>query len=158
MIEYYISVYVWRQCPSANVVPWMVLIWRVGLDWPILQSSCQLSSTVQWGRMSAKASQIMYNSTVCSAACPDKQKKKTQSAAFFDQCEKIGGFPWQRATKLVLPYHYVIYIHPSTKVMADFFQTRKSTWCPHPICTIFDECIDCMYVSSFHTKYIDLLN
>ena len=36
-------------------------------------------------------------------------------------------------------YHFAddIFIHPSPKIMADFFQTQKSTWCPHPICTIF---------------------
>ena len=27
-------------------------------------------------------------------------------------------------------------IHPSPKLMANFFQTQKSTWCPHPIRTI----------------------
>ena len=27
-------------------------------------------------------------------------------------------------------------LHPSPKVKADFFQTEKWTWCPHPICTI----------------------
>ena len=37
-------------------------------------------------------------------------------------------------------------IHPSPKVMADFFQTQKLTWCPHPICTNFGECIKCMQV------------
>ena len=35
-------------------------------------------------------------------------------------------------------------IHPSPKVMADFFQTQKLKWCPHPICTIFGGCIKCM--------------
>ena len=28
-------------------------------------------------------------------------------------------------------------VHPSPKIMADFFQTQKLTWCPHPICMIF---------------------
>ena len=42
-------------------------------------------------------------------------------------------------------------VHPLTKVMADFFQTRKSTWYPHPICTIFDECIEC--ITFFHFPY-----
>ena len=41
------------------------------------------------------------------------------------------------------------YIHPSPKVMADFFQKQKSTWCPHPICTIFGGCIKCMQVFIF---------
>ena len=27
-------------------------------------------------------------------------------------------------------------IHPSPKVMADFFQTQRLTWCPYPICMI----------------------
>ena len=35
-------------------------------------------------------------------------------------------------------------LHPSPKVMADFFQTQNLTWCPYPICTIFGVCIKCM--------------
>ena len=38
----------------------------------------------------------------------------------------------------------MVWVHPSPKVMADFFQTQKLTWCPHPICTIFGGCIKCM--------------
>ena len=49
------------------------------------------------------------------------------------------------------------YIHPSPKVMADFFQTQKSTWCPYSICTIFGGCIKCMQVFIFCAKYIDFL-
>ena len=37
-------------------------------------------------------------------------------------------------------------VHPSPKAMADFFRKQKSTWCPHPICTIFGGCIKCMQV------------
>ena len=51
-----------------------------------------------------------------------------------------------------------LYIHPSPKVMADFFQKQASTWCPHPICTIFGGCIKCMQVFIFCAKYIDFLH
>ena len=40
-------------------------------------------------------------------------------------------------------------VHPSPKVMADIFQTQKLTWCPHPICTIFGQCIKCMQAFIF---------
>ena len=49
------------------------------------------------------------------------------------------------------------YIHPSPKVMADFFQTQESTWCPYSICTIFGGCIKWMQVFIFCAKYIDFL-
>ena len=48
--------------------------------------------------------------------------------------------------------------HPSPKVMADFFQTQKLTWCPHPICTMFGGCMKCMQVFIFCVKYIDFLH
>ena len=49
-------------------------------------------------------------------------------------------------------------IHPSPKVMANFFKTRKFTWCPYPICTIFGGYIKCMQVFIFCAKYIDFLH
>ena len=49
-------------------------------------------------------------------------------------------------------------IHPSPKVMADFFQTQKLTWCPYPIYTIFGGCIKCMQVFIFCAKYIHFLH
>ena len=49
----------------------------------------------------------------------------------------------------------LINIHPSPKVMADFFQTQNVTWCPYPICTIFGGCIKCVQVFIFCAKYID---
>ena len=53
------------------------------------------------------------------------------------------------------PLPHTLDIHPSPKVMADFFQTQKLTWCPHPICTIFGGCIICMQVFILCSKYID---
>ena len=50
------------------------------------------------------------------------------------------------------------HIHPSPKVMADFFQTKKLTWCRYPICTIFGGCIKRMQVFIFCAKYIDFLH
>ena len=50
------------------------------------------------------------------------------------------------------------HIHPSPKVMADFFQTQNLTWCPYPIYTIFGGCIKCMQVFIFCAKYIDFLH
>ena len=50
-----------------------------------------------------------------------------------------------------------IRVHPSPKVMADFFQTQKLTWCPHPICTIFGGCLKCTQVFIFCVKDIDFL-
>ena len=49
-------------------------------------------------------------------------------------------------------------VHPSPNVMADFFQTQKLTWCPHPICTIFGGCIKYIQVLIFCAKYIDFLH
>ena len=49
-------------------------------------------------------------------------------------------------------YRIQTYIHPSPKVMADFFHTQKLTWCPHPFCTIFGGCIKCMQVAISRVK------
>ena len=49
-------------------------------------------------------------------------------------------------------------LHPSPKVMADFFQRQKLPWCPYPICTIFGGFIKHMNVFIFCAKYIDFLN
>ena len=49
-------------------------------------------------------------------------------------------------------------VHPSPKVMADFFQTQTLSWCPHPICTIFGGYIKCMQVFIFCAKYIEFLH
>ena len=62
-----------------------------------------------------------------------------------------------RPTTVWLPF-WIYWIHPSPKVMADFFQTQKLTWCPHPICTIFGGCIKCMQMFIFGAKYIDFLH
>ena len=53
---------------------------------------------------------------------------------------------------------YSIIVHPSPKVMADFFQTQKSTWCLHPICTIFGIFIKCMLAVISYEKYKDFWN
>ena len=50
------------------------------------------------------------------------------------------------------------YVHPSPKVMADFVQTQKLTWCPYPICTIFGGCVKYMQVAISCAKYIDFLH
>ena len=44
---------------------------------------------------------------------------------------------------------------PFAKSNGRFFQTRKSTWCPHPICTIFGRFMECMSVVISSEKYID---
>ena len=49
-------------------------------------------------------------------------------------------------------------LHPSPKVMADFFQTQQLTWCPYPILKIFGGCIKCMQVFIFCLKYTDSLH
>ena len=49
-------------------------------------------------------------------------------------------------------------LHPSPKVMADFFQRQKLPWCPYPICTICGGFIKHMNVFIFCAKYIDFLN
>ena len=73
-----------------------------------------------------------------------------QPSAIGHQPSAIGNHRWYLAKKAVPTY-----IHPSPKVMADFFQTQKLTWCRYPICTIFEGCIKCMQVLIFCSKYID---
>ena len=61
-------------------------------------------------------------------------------------------------TNVTMPYAITFNIHPWPKIMADFFQTQKLTWCHYPICTIFSGCIKCMQVFIFCAKYIDFLH
>ena len=59
----------------------------------------------------------------------------------------------------VLPVNSILWIiHPSPKVMANFFQTQKLSWYPHQICTIFGGCIKCMQVVISFAKYSDFLH
>ena len=51
-----------------------------------------------------------------------------------------------------------IEVHPSPKVMADFFQTQNLSWCPHQICTILGGCIQSMQVVISCAKYIDFFH
>ena len=53
---------------------------------------------------------------------------------------------------------YNLYLHPSPKVMADFFPTQKLTWFSYPICTIFGRCIKCMQVFIFRAKYMEFFH
>ena len=50
---------------------------------------------------------------------------------------------------------YILTIHPSPKVMVDFSRHKISTWCLHPISTMFGRFIKCMLVVIFSEKYMD---
>ena len=65
---------------------------------------------------------------------------------------------WENATKTKSSEQGSYCVHPSPKVMADFFQTQKLTWCPYPICTIFGGCLKCMQVFIFCARYIKFLH
>ena len=58
----------------------------------------------------------------------------------------------------ILCFSVTARLHPSPKVMANFFQTQKLTCCPDPICTIFGGCIKRMQLFIFCAKYIDFLH
>ena len=62
--------------------------------------------------------------------------------------------------KVLLPNmcSFWTHIQYSPKVMADFFETQKLTWCPHPICMIFGGCIKCVQAYIICAKHIDFLH
>ena len=64
-----------------------------------------------------------------------------------------GIFVWLVYTSKVLLFFIMCMpIHPLPKVLADFFQTQKSTWCPHSIGTIFGGCMQYMQMFIFLCK------
>ena len=52
---------------------------------------------------------------------------------------------------------YILTIHPSPKVMVDFSRHKISTWCLHPISTMFGRFIKCMLVVIFSENIYGLL-
>ena len=70
----------------------------------------------------------------------------------------IGKYSYLEHMYTTYCYRFSSNIHPSPKVMADFFQTQKLTWYPYPICAIFGGCIKRMQVFIFFAEYIDFLD
>ena len=83
---------------------------------------------------------------------------KDNLKGYFRLCNLYCLLPSIKQRLYLCLYYIHIRIHPSPKVMADFFQTQKLTWCPHPICTIFGGWIKCMQVLIFCAKNIDFLH
>ena len=79
---------------------------------------------------------------------------------------RVGGISWTffarypkfQAINAGYTWTSSINVHPSPKVMADFFQTQKLSWRPRQICIIFGGCIKCMQMVISSAKFIDFLH